>query len=350
DDVRLAQPGEFSARAFLHGRISIEQAEGIAWTIACRDDAELEASRDILSGRAGQRTSALADTLAHCLALVEAAIDFTDQEDVVAITPHDLHERVSEIAGALAQQLSDGGARMHAGYIPCAALVGAPSTGKSTLFNALLGRTRAVVHEDKGTTRDVLRETLALDSILPAWRIELQDLPGLDLSATDEPSRAAQAAARRALANADVLVWCDPTGRFDESHIDAGNARLVRVRTKADLPGDTKDTSTCAVCALDGWGLDATRRAISDAAWACTHTRGSARHLIMPRHEHALRCARDELQDAIALIAPQDHTLDEPELVADRLRSALDALGAIAGHIDPDEIIGRVFASFCVGK
>jgi tRNA modification GTPase len=352
DGVRLAEPGEFSARAFFHDRLTIEQAEGIAWLIAARNDAELAAARDVLGGQTGEDVRAQCETIAECLALVEAGIDFSEHEDVAAIAPGDLLERVTRVGAALEERLSGTRTQRSAGHEPGVVLVGAPSAGKSTLFNALLGRPRSVVDAQPGTTRDVLREVLRLNGMLPGWSVVLQDLPGLDATAEDDVGGAAQRAARAAIDAADVLVWCDPSGRFEEGALPTTEARVVRVRTKADLLGEGSGDDSCEVCALDGWGLEPVRRAISDAAWACTHTRAGETMLLLPRHEQAMREALVAVDRAAELVEPfaAERSLPDSELVASSLREALDALGQIAGAIDPDDIIGRVFASFCVGK
>lgn len=351
EGVRLASPGEFSARAYLHGRISAEQGEGVGMAIGARSEAELAAARRLLSGEAGARWDALADDLASALALVEAGIDFTDQEDVVAIAPGELTRRLSDmlerIDGALA------GAAPPPSGEPVVVLAGPPSAGKSTLFNALLGRRRSVVDEAPGTTRDAVRETLRLGEGPMAMDVALVDLAGLDeaFERAGPADAAAQRAARRAVAEADVVVLCDPAGRFDAPLEPASGASVLRVRTKADLPqSDARDAGDLGVCALDEWNLDALRRAIHDAA------QGGAREgvdlAVLPRHASALRRAREAIAEALALVEPHalERSLPEVELVAGAMRAGLDAAGEISGRIDPDDVIGRVFASFCVGK
>ncbi len=350
--VRLAEPGEFTARAHLAGRLTLEQAEGVAAIIAADRDDELEAARDLLEGRTGDRYRTWTDTVATLLALVEAGIDFTDQEDVVPIPPADLAQQLDNLRADLTAHAGD--PREQPATLPTVALVGPPSAGKSTLFNALLGRHRAVTHETPGTTRDALAEPLDLSIEHPGTQVTLLDLPGLDLAPSSPLDRAAQTAAIDAASRADLLLHCDPTGRFTQDPRLPANKPTLRIRTKADLPGpnptgpDATDSSTpdaLAICALDGFHLPALRRAIADHAHAA-----SAAGAVVPRHARALAAAAAALADAIATVDPAAHALPEPELTAGALRAALDELGSITGAVTPDEVIGRVFATFCVGK
>jgi tRNA modification GTPase len=350
--VRLASPGEFTARAHLHGQLTVEQAEGVALLISARSEAEREAAARLLDGRVGAGYESLAGALADALALVEAGIDFTDQEDVVAIAPNDLTARLQQVRKEVVATLSSAGeqSRRSADAVVC--LTGAPSAGKSTLFNALLGRARAVVAPEAGTTRDALREILSLDDQSPGLSVSLVDLAGLDaaLSMPGTVDAESQRAARRVLASADVVIHCDPTGRFGPLPGEGGPITL-RVRTKADLPGGGSTPDALAVCALDGWRVGALRRAIADAALA-TVSRSGADLAVLPRHVAALTKAQAALDDAIRRVRQVDAhgRLHDEEILAGLMREALDALGEISGRIEPDDVIGRVFAHFCVGK
>ncbi len=339
--VRLAEPGEFTARAHFAGRLTLEEAEGVAFIIAADRDDELEAARNLLEGRTGDRYRAWTDTVATLLALVEAGIDFTDQEDVVPIPPADLVRKLDALHADLTAHAGD--PKEQPATLPTVALVGPPSAGKSTLFNALLGRERAVTHESPGTTRDALAEPLDLSAEHPGTSVTLLDLPGLDLAPQTALDRSAQTAAIDAATHADLLLHCDPTGRFTPDPRLPPTKPTLRIRTKADLPG--APAGDLSICALDGFHLPALRRAIADHAHA-----GNATGAVLPRHARALGAAAHALADARATIDPTRHALPEPELTAGALRSALDHLGAITGAISPDDVLGRVFASFCVGK
>lgn len=322
--VRPAEPGEFTARAVLAGRLGLDEAEAIGAMVAARSESDLAAARALATGATGAAIGSLADELATLLALVEAGIDFTDQEDVVAIAPAELDERLAELRGRLVECA---GRERAEPSEPLVALVGPPSAGKSTLFNALLGRTRAVVDEQPGTTRDALVEPIVLEGVA----IRLMDLPGLDAQ-----EDGVQSAARAALARADALVVCDDRGLFARP---PDERPTLRVRTKCDRI-DSSGVGL-AVCALDGTNLGALASAIGELVMGG----GSEHGTLIARHRrHVARAIEhiDGARSASLAVAP--------ERVAAPLRLALDELGAITGAIGPDEVLGRVFATFCVGK
>lgn len=334
--VRAAEGGEFSARAYLNGRLTIAQAEGAAATIAARTREEHEAAGRLLGGESGREASAAMDEAARLLALVEAGIDFIDQEDVRAIEPADLRRGLDALAARLGAW---GGAVSAEAHLPRVVLAGAPNAGKSSLFNALLGRERAIASPHAGTTRDPLREMMEAAGAL----VEIVDLPGLgdDVGAVGTPEQEARRLALAALGEADVVVHCDPSGRF-EPIPGAHAARVLRVRTMADLCVGAQ-AGDLSVCAIDGRGIEDLRRAIGESA---VGSRSSGEAGVIPRHAGAIRRARSRLLEARAASLVQA----DPAIVAGLLRGAVDALGEVTGRIDPDEVLGRIFATFCVGK
>jgi len=335
-DVRLASAGEFTARAFLHGRISLDDAEAVAQTIAARNEAELEAARRIGRGASGEDVRAALEDLTDTLADVEAGIDFSDQDGVDTVTPGAVAQRVHAIIGRI-DGLGGGPAREPERDEPMVALVGRPNSGKSTLFNALLGQERAVTSRIAGSTRDALVEPLDLSGCTPGGpRVDLVDLAGLTEESTSM---------REVIAQADVLVWCDPSAAFRPIGLPEA-AAIVRVRTMADRPsGAPTDPGPLAVCALDGFNLRALRLAVAQAA----ASRGPRLALVTPRRQEALDRARTALERAQRACRTPSARRDL-ELVAADLRLALDALGELAGRVSPDDVIGRIFATFCIGK
>jgi tRNA modification GTPase len=361
-DARRAQPGEFTARAYLNNRISLTQAEGVAATIAAQSDAELSAARLLVSGHMGRLAHRLADDLAAALALVEAGIDFTDQEDVIAIRASDLHARLEDLRARLEDQLQHAVGFEHLRAIPWVVLVGQPNAGKSALFNALLGHERAVVSGNAGTTRDMLTEPLAFDRANGRAEVMLVDIAGLDHDDESPMNQRIQAAARQAIARAELRLHCVPlasTGPVPgESALASGLDEII-VRTKCDERADSKAAGAqavspgqIAVSALTGEGLSNLRAAIADRLAGRAVSLAGGGLALQPRHEHAMRSAVANLDRAIARVASQrdDRALADAEIIASSMRAALDDLAALAGDVTPDDILGRIFAGFCIGK
>lgn len=247
----------------------------------------------------------------------------------------EIGEVVREIGG------HGGAARAARSGLARVVLAGPPNAGKSTLMNALLGRRRVVESAEAGSTRDAIEERLELGPPTMG-AVMLVDLPGLDASAGEGGGEVAvgmRVLAEEAVRTAEVVVWCDAEGGTPS--VETGG-RVVRVRTKADRgtrsgsAARAAEGGPIAVCALDGWNIGALRRAIAEAAVGG----GLA---ALPRHREALARARARLEGAKAEVG-------QAEVVAQELRLALDALGEVVGRITPDEVLGRVFASFCVGK
>lgn len=332
-NVRRANPGEFTWRAFLNGRIDLAQAEGIAATIAASTDEQLRAARQLADGALGRFVRGLADRIADDLALVEAGIDFTDQDDVVAIAPATLRAHLRDAVGAIRVRLAHAVPAERVDAVPRVVLAGPPNAGKSTLFNALLGRTRTVVSPHAGTTRDAIVEPTSVPAPAGALPIRLVDVAGLDDS-RDVHAPAMNLVARRAIESADLVVWCVPPGE----HAPTIGPRSIAVHTKCDIA----PRGGLCVSGRSGEGLDDLRRTIGERLAARLAGAASEAVFLTERHESLLSEAVSHLERAIETTAP--------ELVAASLRLALDALGGITGAIAPDDVLGRIFGKFCIGK
>ncbi len=340
--ARLAEPGEYTFRAYTLGRLDLTQAEGVAATISAVSDAQLAAATQLRTGKLGQTAHQLTDRLGTLLALVEAGIDFVDQEDVHPISPRDLHAGLTELISQLQHLLRRTRRWADVATPPRVVLLGPPSVGKSTLLNALLGQTRAVIDAAPGTTRDVLAEPLTLDTPAGPIEIILIDLAGLDDPA-DALDHRVQQGVQRTLHHADLLLLIRDTPKPPDLATPT-----LRVWTKADL--SAAPHNSLAVSAHTGQGLTDLKLAIADALQDRVRSLTADTLALQPRHETALRDALQTLEAVPPMLNPDAPGLDDVELVAGQMRQALDTLAGLGGELTPDDIIGKVFATFCVGK
>jgi tRNA modification GTPase len=373
--ARQAEAGEFTARGYLNGRMDLTQAEGVAATISANSQREMRAARQLLGGELARRLGPVMDGVAEALALVEVGIDFSD-EDVTFLSADDVRERCRHAASALGVILEESARFERLSHEPRIVLVGRPNAGKSTLLNALAGAARAVVSNVAGTTRDAIWAEVRL----ARGMVKVVDVAGVGSgfrvqgsaevgSAVESIEIQMQEQAMRAVEVADLVVWVEDSCLMD-GQIELGREVNLVVQTKADLlEGDQgrkdkrqkteetdknvcptasetedKDKVICPgvlVSAATGEGLDALRHQLDQIAFGAESGAGLA---LNARHVRGIV----EAFDALARAA--DAVEAGAEVVAMELREALESLGGVLGKMSPDDLLGRVFSRFCIGK
>jgi tRNA modification GTPase len=359
--ARLAGPGEFTARAFLAGAMDLTAAEAVAATIAATSDEQLRAARALAEGRLARQVHRMQDALADLLALVEAQIDFAD-EPIQFIKPAHLAARVDALVGQLAEWQKQATWQERLDVLPKVMLIGPPNVGKSTLLNRLTGLDRAICSPLRGTTRDVLSAPLSL----PVGEVELIDAAGLESSPAEGVELLAHQVASAAAGTADLLLLvadmqsCQPARKLAREF--AGRPTIGLLNKTDLIPAECRQPTLerasqtvqlplLAVSALTGEGLEALRVAIAQRL-AVTRSHGEHRLALNSRHRAAIASARDALIRARPLVnsSISEEECATPELIAYELREAMEALAALTGEVPTEELLGRVFARFCIGK
>lgn len=344
--ARLAEPGEFTRRAFLNGRIDLAQAEAVVDVIHARTDRALAAAHAQLSGRLSRRIVEVRERLMKVLAHLEAHIDFPD-EDIAPDTRAQLVERLSEAITFVDRLLSTAheGQLLRRGIR--VAIVGLPNAGKSSLLNQLLGRDRAIVSPQAGTTRDTIEETANVRGI----PVVFVDTAGLRES-NDLVEREGIRRSRESLDQAELVLHvidpstpADPaTQRLDE---ELSGRVYLRVLNKCDLPARMESRpGDLRVSCVTGEGIEALKEGIVRRVWSGELGGEMTDAMINSRHQEALKRAHDALvQTRVCLSDGQ--TL---ELAAMELRIAVNAVGEVVGKTATEDLLDVIFSQFCIGK
>jgi len=329
--ARPAQPGEFTRRAFLNGRMDLLEAEAVGDLVAAETAAQRRQALRQLEGALGAVYRSWADRLLKLMAQQEALIDFPDEDlppEVEAAVVAEIATLRSEMAAHLADRRR--GERLREGLV--FAVTGPPNVGKSALVNALAERDVAIVSATPGTTRDALETRVVLGGV----PVTLVDTAGLRDTRDEIEAEGVRRALARA-AEADLVIAVAEVGGGGQPRPDDNT---VYVANKIDLGGAVPAGAT-GVSALTGAGLDGLRDRLAGQARALTESAGPP-PLTRARHRAALQEASARLVDA--------QRAELPELRAEDLRLALQALGRITGEVGVEDILGALFAQFCIGK
>jgi tRNA modification GTPase len=353
--ARLAEPGEFTRRALQNGKLDLVQAEATADLIDAGAPAQRRRALQQLERGLSRRLEALRDEILQLEALIAYDIDFPE-EDEGPVPPeqverawHVVHDRLARLLATAPE-----GERLHAGAL--VVIAGPPNAGKSSLFNALLGHERAIVTEIPGTTRDAIEAP----AVLEGFPFRLVDTAGL----RDSPDRVEQLGievSRRYLANADLVLFCEEAGTSSAAaaaFLSEVTTPVIAVATKADLQAPTagppataresfRDRPTVLVSTITGSGLDAVKRTLAEAAFGNLVRLGDVEPIVTrERHRAALAEALRELEQFQAARAGGV----DAAAAATHLVAAVGALDDLIGVVTPDDVLDRVFGSFCVGK
>jgi tRNA modification GTPase len=353
--LRLAQPGEFTERAFLNGKLDLAQAEAIADLIDASTEAAARSASRSLSGDFSREIGVLREALVHLRMLVEATLDFPEEE-IDFLQKADAHGQLRRLQMQLAavQQRTRQGALLREGIK--VVIAGQPNAGKSSLLNALAGAELAIVTPIAGTTRDVVQQTIQMEGV----PVHVIDTAGLREAAhaTDEVERIGIQRAWGQIENADAVLFLHDLTRLGQVAYDAADAEIARVLR--DTCGHTvpvidvfnKADAVAAVpegalhlSAKTGTGLAGLRqKLLALAGW---QGGGEGLYIARERHVQALLRVGEHLALADQHLAEQAQALD---LLAEELRLAQNALNEITGAFSSDDLLGVIFSSFCIGK
>ena len=351
--LRLAEPGEFTERAFLNDKLDLAQAEAVADLIDASTESAARSAARSLSGAFSTEVGLLADRIIRLRMLVEATLDFPEEE-IDFLEKAGARAQLDGIEAAINATLlrARQGALLREGLR--VVLAGQPNVGKSSLLNALAGAELAIVTAIPGTTRDRVAKTIQIEGV----PLHITDTAGLrhDTEVADEVERIGIGRSWEAISGADAVVFLHDLARAGEAEYEAADDQIasrlpaevsvLHVYNKADLPGAASaPAGGLALSALTGQGLDTLRQALlQQAGWQAAP---EGLFIARTRHVQALRRTQEHLRLAQTHAAARDAALD---LLAEELRLAHRALGEITGAFSNEDLLGVIFSSFCIGK
>ncbi|MET0251266.1 MAG: tRNA uridine-5-carboxymethylaminomethyl(34) synthesis GTPase MnmE [Novosphingobium sp.] len=327
--LRPAEAGEFTRRAFVHGRLDLAEAEGLADLLAAETELQRRSALTMASGELSRRIERWRDIVLELSAAVEAVLDFSDEEDIA-----ELPASFARSCAALADELDRHLARPRAELLRegfTVVLAGPPNSGKSTLFNALTDSEAAITSPLPGTTRDLIARTVALDGV----PFRFIDTAGLRDETGDPIERIGIERAQHAITTADLVLWLGSCGEGPAA------SDLWEVAPRQDALGAvTKPAPAFAVSAVTGAGIDSLRGAMIEHARRCLPQPGEA---ALNRRQHGL------LRACAEAITEVGHEVD-PLLIAEHLRAARASLDALLGRSGTEAMLDALFGRFCIGK
>jgi tRNA modification GTPase len=340
-NCRLAEPGEFTRRAYQNERMDLVEVEGLADLLAAQSEAQRQVAMRQFSGEASSVYLNWHRELVGALAIIEASIDFADEDGVaekaIAQVRPRLRAFTSMLEEALAQSAKAAMVRRGLRIV----IAGAPNVGKSSLLNVLAGRQAAIVSEIAGTTRDVVEAALVIQG-LP---VSLSDTAGLRTETQDAIEREGMVRSRSEIDQADILVWVSVAGQ--ESEVGPEREPDLHVYNKSDLAAPDsihlRNESEVSVSVRHGQGLDLLKKQLGDLVLERTSV-GESAVMVRARHQMAIQESIRFLNDAE--MKPNDAL----ELLAEDVRKAAAALASITGRVDVEDFLGRIFQEFCIGK
>lgn len=352
--LRPAGAGEFTARAYLAGRLDAAAVTGVALAIAAEDRRGVDAANRWREKGEATDIAAAATGLTSAIARLEAGIDFTDEEDVVGCSAGELRGHLEAVLTPLRS------IRRHVNAVAGAesdryrvVLTGPPNAGKSSLFNALIGSVRTVAHDQAGTTRDAIEADIEIEDGFGRIGVTLVDTAGVGASA-DPLAELATNASEKARRSADLEIWCVPADAISDDSFpladDPGNGILLV--TKDDLLADDPGIPGTRRCsAATGSGIAELRRAIVDHAEERTRLGPVSARLLDAIHRD-LDAGIDRIEEALRMLGDvsEGSAPQQPEIVVSIVSDALDAVGRRFGGHDPDAVLDLIFGSFCIGK
>lgn len=340
--ARAAEPGEFTRRAYLHGKLDLTQAEAVMDLITAQTDLALRAASEQLEGRLGERIRGLREALLELLAHVEAYIDFPD-EDIDPDTGAALQVRLDAVRAEVQALLATAGRGRILREGVRAVIYGEPNVGKSSLLNLLLGRERAIVSARPGTTRDVLEEVINLRGI----PLRLIDTAGIRES-SDEIEQAGMERTRRQVERADLILHVVDASQDPGELPVAPTTQTLLVLNKIDLGehASWRGVEGVRLSCQTGAGVPELEEAIVARVIGGETAHRDWSLAINARHQACLESAlrfTEAAQDALGRGL-------SPEFVAEELRAALGAVGDVVGRVDSEDLLGKIFGTFCIGK